>query len=57
MTVRTLRTLAVLAALGAACRLQAQSAASGMVEWPVYGGSLGGLIEQFFGSGDWAPRV
>jgi hypothetical protein len=23
----------------------------------VYGGSLGGLIEQFFGSGDWAPRV
>jgi hypothetical protein len=22
----------------------------------VYGGSLGGLIEQFFGAGDWAPR-
>lgn len=22
----------------------------------VYGGSLGGLIEQFFGPGDWAPR-
>jgi hypothetical protein len=23
----------------------------------VYGGSLGGLIEQFFGAGDWAPRL
>ena len=23
----------------------------------VYGGSLGGLIEQFFGAGDWSPRV
>ena len=23
----------------------------------VYGGSLGGLIEQFFGPGDWTPRV
>jgi hypothetical protein len=23
----------------------------------VFGGSLGGLIEQFFGAGDWSPRV
>jgi hypothetical protein len=23
----------------------------------VYGGSLGGLVEQFFGAGDWAPRA
>ena len=23
----------------------------------VYGGSLGGLIEQFFGQGDWGPRL
>ena len=23
----------------------------------VYGGSLGGLIEQFFGPGDWTPRI
>ena len=23
----------------------------------IYGGGLGGLIEQFFGPGDWAPRV
>jgi hypothetical protein len=23
----------------------------------IYGGSLGGVIEQFFGSGDWSPRV
>jgi len=23
----------------------------------VYGGSLGGLIEQFFGAGDWSPRA
>ena len=22
----------------------------------VYGGSLGGLIEEFFGPGDWSPR-
>jgi quinoprotein glucose dehydrogenase len=40
MTIGTLRTLGMLAALGAILAARAQAPAGGIVEWPVYGGSL-----------------